>query len=572
MDKVDITVPDIGDFSEVDVIEVLVKAGDKINPEDPLVTLESDKASMDVPSTDRGEVVAVHVKAGDRVSEGTTVVTLKQEQSEEAASGDSPNRDDTEQNPSPIVEERAEMVVIGGGPGGYSAAFRASDLGKKTVLIERYSTLGGVCLNVGCIPSKTLLHAAKVINEAKEMNAFGVAFSTPDIDIDKLRKWKEKVTGQLTTGLAGLAKQRGVEVIKGEARFTSPHQLVVTTNEGDREIGFEQAIIATGSHSTKIPGFPHDDPRVIDSTDALALKTLPERLLVVGGGIIGLEMATVYHALGSEITVVELAESLIPGADPDIVKPLFRRISREYKNIYLGTEVTRINADEETLSAEFSGPKAPASAEFDCILVAVGRRPNGGQIGAELAGIEIDSHGFIAVNQQLQTPQSHIFAIGDVVGQPMLAHKATHEGKIAAEIASGLPNHFDATVIPSVAYTDPEIAWAGVTESEAKERGLDFGKGVFPWAASGRALSLGRNEGMTKILFASESGKIIGAGIVGPNAGELIAEAVLAIEMGADAEDIGLSIHPHPTLSETFALAAEAFSGVITDLYIPRRP
>lgn len=572
MNKVDIRVPDIGDFSEVEVIEVMVRVGETISPEDPLVTLESDKAAMDVPSTDQGEVVAVHVKAGDKVSKGTTLVTLGQNESNETTPSDISSGEKREQTPAPSVEERVEMVVIGGGPGGYTAAFRASDLGMKTVLIERYPTLGGVCLNVGCIPSKTLLHAAKVINEAKEMDAFGLSFSPPEIDLVKLRKWKDKVTGQLTTGLAGLAKQRGVEVVEGEARFSGPHQLRVTTKKGDQVIDFEQAIIATGSHSTQIPEFPHHHPGVIDSTGALALKTIPERLLVVGGGIIGLEMATVYHALGSEITVVELGEQLIPGADPDIVKPLFRRIKRAYKNIYLSTEVTKISAEEKVLTAEFSGPKAPASAEFDSILVAVGRRPNGHQIGAEQAGIAVNPDGSIPVNSRLQTEQPHIFAIGDVIGQPMLAHKATQEGKIAAEIASGLPGLFDATAIPSVAYTDPEVAWAGVTESEARARGLDFGKGLFPWAASGRSLSLGRNEGMTKILFDSESGKIIGAGIVGPNAGELIAEAVLAIEMGADAEDIGLSIHPHPTLSETFALAAESFSGTITDLYVPRRP
>jgi dihydrolipoamide dehydrogenase len=469
-------------------------------------------------------------------------------------------------------EVPAEVLVLGGGPGGYTAAFRAADLGKRVVLVDREPALGGVCLNVGCIPSKALLHAAKVIAETKEMSENGITFGAPAIDLDKLRAWKQGVVGRLTGGLAGLAKQRKVTTIRGYGRFTSPHQLQVELAEsGTTTVGFEQAIIAAGSEALTLPFIPASDPRVIDSTGALELGEVPRRLLVIGGGIIGLEMATVYHELGAKITIVELLDQLIPGTDKDLITPLAKRIGRQYENIYLSTKVTGVQAGAEGLAVSFDGPKAPATDTFDRILVAVGRRPNGTLIGAEQADVAVDDRGFIGVSKQMRTNVPHIFAIGDVVGQPMLAHKAMHEGKVAAEVIAGKNSFFDARAIPSVAYTDPEVAWAGVTENEARAAGVKYGKGVFPWAASGRSLTLGRSEGLTKVLFDEATGRVIGCGITGPNAGDLIAEAVLAIEMGADAADIALSIHPHPTLSETVALAAEAFEGTITDLYLPRR-
>jgi len=471
-----------------------------------------------------------------------------------------------------VENQTAEVLVLGGGPGGYTAAFRAADLGQRVVLVDREPALGGVCLNVGCIPSKALLHAAKVIAETKEMSENGITFGTPAIDLDKLRAWKEGVVRRLTGGLAGLAKQRKVTTIRGYGRFTSPHQLQVELAEGGTTtVGFEQAIIAAGSEALTLPFIPAADPRVIDSTGALELSEIPGRLLVIGGGIIGLEMATVYHELGAKITVVELLDQLIPGTDKDLISPLAKRITRAYENIYVKTKVTGVQAGPEGLTVSFDGPQAPATDTFDRILVAVGRSPNGKLIGAEQAGVAVDDRGFIAVSKQMRTNVEHIFAIGDIVGQPMLAHKAMHEGKVAAEVIAGKNSFFDARAIPSVAYTDPEVAWAGVTENEARAAGVTYGKGVFPWAASGRSLTLGRSEGLTKVLFDADSGRIIGCGITGPNAGDLIAEAVLAIEMGADAADIALSIHPHPTLSETVALAAEAFEGTITDLYLPRK-
>jgi dihydrolipoamide dehydrogenase len=471
-----------------------------------------------------------------------------------------------------VENQTAGVLVLGGGPGGYTAAFRAADLGQRVVLVDREEALGGVCLNVGCIPSKALLHAAKVIAETKEMSEHGIAFGAPAIDLDKLRAWKQGVVGRLTGGLAGLAKQRQVSTIRGYGRFTSPHQLRVELAEGGTTtVDFEQAIIAVGSQALTLPFIPASDPRVIDSTGALELSEIPGRLLVIGGGIIGLEMATVYHELGAKITVVELADQLIPGADKDLVSPLAKRIARAYENVYVKTAVTGVQAGPEGLRASFDGPKAPATDTFDRILVAVGRSPNGKLIGAEQAGVAVDDRGFIGVGKQMRTNVEHIFAIGDVVGQPMLAHKAMHEGKVAAEVSAGKNSFFDARAIPSVAYTDPEVAWAGVTENEARAAGVRYGKGVFPWAASGRSLTLGRSEGLTKVLFDEATGRVIGCGITGPNAGDLIAEVVLAIEMGADAADIALSIHPHPTLSETVALAAEAFEGTITDLYLPRR-
>jgi len=465
---------------------------------------------------------------------------------------------------------QAEVLVLGGGPGGYSAAFRAADLGKQVVLVEREPVLGGVCLNVGCIPSKALLHTALIIHEAEDMADHGVSFAQPELDLDKIRSWKESVTKTLNDGLSGLAKQRKVTVVHGNGQFASANSLLVQGETGNTVINFQQAIIAAGSQPTKIPVFPNDDPRLWDSTDALALTQIPKKLLIVGGGIIGLEMATVYHAFGSEISVVELMDQIIPGCDKDLITPLFRRIKKQYQNIWLETKVTAIEALPEGLQVSFEGKGAPITELFDAVLVAVGRRPNGKLIAAEQAGVNVDEQGFITVDKQQRTNVPHIFAIGDIVGNPMLAHKAVHEGKVAAEVIAGHKASFDALTIPSVAYTDPEIAWMGLTENQAKQQGIDYDKGSFPWAASGRSLSMGRKEGITKIISEKNTGRILGAGMVGPNAGELIAEAVLALEMGADVEDISLTIHPHPTLSETFAFAAEMITGTITDLYVKK--
>jgi dihydrolipoamide dehydrogenase len=467
---------------------------------------------------------------------------------------------------------QTEVVVLGSGPGGYTAAFRAADLGKKVILIERYDTIGGVCLNVGCIPSKALLHAAKVIDEAVIMSDHGVQFGKPKIDKDKLRDWKNGVVSKLTGGLKMLAKQRKVEILHGVGKFISDHQIEVTTKDGKKEVvQFQQAIVAPGSRSVKLPFLP-DDPRIIDSTGALELEDVTCKMLVIGGGIIGLEMATVYHALGAEISVVELMDQIIPGADSDIVMPLYKRIKSRYKNIFLKTKVTKVEAKKDGLYVTFEGENAPEKSEkFDRILCAVGRRPNGDQIDAAKAGIKVDERGFIPVDKQMRTNVPHIYAIGDVNGNPMLAHKAIPEGRVAAEVIAGLKHFFDPKCIPSVAYTDPEVAWVGLTENEAKAKGIKYGKGVFPWAASGRSLSIGRNEGITKLLIDEATHRVIGAGIVGPNAGELVAEVGLAIEMGSDVEDISLTIHPHPTLSETIAMAAEVFEGTITDLYLPKK-
>jgi dihydrolipoamide dehydrogenase len=562
----EVRLPDIGDFSDVPVIEIYVAVGDHVAVDDPLVTLESDKATMDVPATQAGVVTGINVAVGDRVSEGTVILEL--ETADRAAPAPMPTPTDTQ--PSDL---RAEVLVLGSGPGGYTAAFRAADLGKQVVLVERYPTLGGVCLNVGCIPSKALLHAAKVLAETREMSTHGLRFAAPTIDLEQLREWKDGVVARLVGGVTGLARQRKVTVVNGRGRFTSLDRLEVTSDDGEvRTIGFEQAIIACGSEAVQLPFVPYDDPRVIDSTGALELEDVPERLLVLGGGIIGLEMATVYHELGSKVTVVELLDQLIPGADKDVVAPLAKRIGGLYERILLSTKVTDVQARPDGLAVTVEGAGAPpGQLMFDKVLVSVGRRPNGRSIGAENAGVSVDERGFIPVDKQQRTNVPHIFAIGDVVGQPMLAHKATHEGKVAAEVAAGKQSYFDATVIPSVAYTDPEVAWTGLTEAEAKDAGLDYGKGVFPWAASGRSLSLGRDEGLTKLIFDQGSGRLLGCGIVGPDAGDLIAEAVLAIEMGCDAADLALSIHPHPTLSETVGLAAEVFDGTITDLIAPKR-
>lgn len=465
-----------------------------------------------------------------------------------------------------------EVVVIGSGPGGYTAAFRASDLGKKVVIVEREKTLGGVCLNVGCIPSKALLHAAKVKDEAEEMAECGIDFGKPKVDTKKLVAWKNGIVTKLTGGIKALAKVRKVEVVTGVAKFISDHAIEVTQEDGKKEtINFQQAIIAVGSEPVKLPFLP-EDPRIIDSTGALNLADVSGKMLVIGGGIIGLEMATVYHSLGSEITIVELMDQIIPGADNDVIMPLYKRIKAKYKNIYLKTKVTKVEAKKDGLYVTFEGEGAPTKPErFDRILSAVGRRPNGDKIDAAKAGVKVDERGFIAVDKQMRTNVANIFAIGDVVGNPMLAHKAMPEGRIAAEVIAGLKHYFDAKCIPSVAYTDPEVAWVGVTENEAKAKGIKYGKGVFPWAASGRALSIGRSEGLTKVIIDEATHRIIGAGIVGVNAGELIAEIALAIEMGCDVEDVALTIHPHPTLSETVALATEVFEGTITDLYMPKK-
>ena len=601
---IEVTVPDIGHFIDVPVIEVHVAAGNAVAPEDPLITLESDKATLDIPAPVAGTITAVRVAVGNPVSAGHVIADLRTGQQpvpeaaqpmpeaaqpvpeaaravpEAVAAEPRPAAAaSTAAGPDPAAGQQAgpgditaDVLVLGAGPGGYTAAFRAADLGKKVVLVDRWPALGGVCLNVGCIPSKALLHAARVIAETKEMSEHGITFGPPAIDLDELRAWKDGVVGRLTGGLAGLARQRKVTTIRGYGRFTSPHQLKVELAEGGvTTVGFEQAIIAAGSEPLTLPFIPQSDPRVVDSTGALELGGVPQRLLILGGGIIGLEMATVYHELGAKVTIAEMMDQLIPGADKDLISPLAKRVTRQYENIYLKTKVTNVEARPEGLVASFEGPKAPATDTFDRMLVSVGRSPNGKLIGAENAGITVDDRGFIGVDKQLRTSVPHIFAIGDVVGLPMLAHKAMHEGKVAAEVTAGKNSFFDARVIPSVAYTDPEVAWAGITENEARAAGVTYGKGVFPWAASGRSLTLGRSEGLTKLLFDEATGRVIGCGIVGPNAGDLIAEAALAVEMGADAADVALTIHPHPTLSETVALAAEAFEGTITDLYLPRR-
>jgi len=577
-DRFEVTVPDIGEFTDVPVIEVHVTPGDTVAAEDPLLTLESDKATMDVPSPAAGTIAEVVVSVGDTVSEGSVIAHLT---TGEAAPDRAPAAATTGAAAAapaarPASGRRgdvhAEVLVLGAGPGGYTAAFRAADLDQQVVLVDGRATLGGVCLNVGCIPSKALLHAAKVIAETREMAGHGISFGAPTIDLDGLRGWKDGVVSRLTGGLAGLARQRKVTTLTGTGRFASPRELEVTTADGAAKlVTFDQAIIAAGSEPVQLPYIPHDDPRVIDSTGALDLADVPQRLLVLGGGIIGLEMATVYAELGSAITVVELMDQLIPGADKDLVTPLTRRITKQYDAIYLKTKVTNVAAGPDGLTVSFEGAKAPATEVFDKVLVAVGRRPNGRAVGAENAGVLVDEREFIAVDKQQRTNVAHIYAIGDVVGQPMLAHKAVHEGRVAAENAAGQTAYFDATVIPSVAYTDPEVAWVGLTENQARAAGVKYGKGVFPWAASGRSLSLGRDEGLTKVLFDEATERIIGCGIVGPNAGDLIAEAALAIELGADAVDIGATIHPHPTLSETVAMAAEAFEGTITDLYLPKK-
>jgi dihydrolipoamide dehydrogenase len=586
---VEVLVPDIGNFDSVDVIEVLVKVGDVIAKEDALITLESDKASMDIPSSHSGTVKEIKVKVGDKVAKGTLILTVESEATASAtpAKTEAPAAETPKPATAPVAaastasapaitgdaDTHAEVVVLGSGPGGYTAAFRAADLGKKVVLIERYATLGGVCLNVGCIPSKALLHTAKVITEAEDTAHHGVSFGKAKIDLDQLRNWKANdVVGKLTGGLAQMAKQRDVTVIQGVGKFTGTHQIAVTSTDGKvTTVSFDNAIIAAGSQAIKFPGAPEDD-RIIDSTGALALADIPKRMLVIGGGIIGLEMGTVYDAFGSKVSVVEFADGLIQGCDRDLVRPLQKRMEKRFEKIMLSTKVSKIEARKDGIHVSFESENAPATPEvYDRVLVAIGRRPNGKNIGAESAGVAVDERGFIAVDKQMRTNVPHIFAIGDIVGQPMLAHKATHEAKVAAEVIAGHKVEFQALTIPSVAYTDPEVAWAGITEIEAKAKGIEIEKASFPWAASGRALSIARSEGSTKLIFDKNTHRVIGAGIVGTNAGELLAEAVLAIEMGADAHDLGLTIHAHPTLSETICFAAEMKEGTITDLYIKKR-
>ncbi len=595
----EVKVPDIGDFQAVDVIEILVKPGDKVEKESSLVTLESDKATMEIPSPAAGVVSRLMVKIGDKVSEGSPILLLDAAEADAPAAKSDAKRGDGADGRAP-AQARApatapappraspapagrgavpggapdiacEVVVLGSGPGGYTAAFRAADLGKQTVLVERYPTLGGVCLNVGCIPSKALLHAAKVVTEAEEMSHFGVDFGKPRFDVDKLRAWKAAVVGRLTKGLAGLAKQRKVTVVQGLGKFESPKTLLVQTADGPQRIAFDHCIIAAGSAVARIPGFPYDDPRLVDSTGALELPGIPKRMLVIGGGIIGLEMACVYDALGTKVTVVELLDGLIPGADRDLVKPLETRIRKRYEAIHLKTKVAKLEARKDGLLATFEGEQAPAPQAYDRVLLAVGRRPNGREIAAEQAGVAVNERGYIPVDGQQRTNVAHIFAIGDICGEPMLAHKATHEGKVAAEVIAGHKVAFDALTVPSVAYTDPEVAWMGLTETDAKQRGIAYEKASFPWAASARALGMGRDDGLTKLLYDPATKRILGAGMVGTNAGELVAETVLALEMGADMEDIGLTIHPHPTLSETTFFAAEVALGSITDLYVPKK-
>ena len=577
----EVKVPDIGDFDEVPVVGILVSVGDTVAVEDPLVELESDKATMEVPSPSAGVVKEIKVSMGDKVSEGSVIMVLEGAEAADAPADAAPAP--AAATPAPAAtaatgtasgpgDIHAEVVVLGSGPGGYTAAFRAADLGKNVVLIEKYPTLGGVCLNVGCIPSKALLHVAKVLTEAEDMASHGVKFAKPKIDLDALRGWKDSVVGQLTGGLEGLAKGRKVTTVRGTGKFTGPNMIEVTGDDGSKTVSFDQCIIAAGSEPVELPFIPHDDPRVLDSTGALELSDIPKRMLILGGGIIGLEMACVYDALGSKITVVEFMDQLMPGADKDMVKPLQTRIAKRYENILLKTKVTAMEAQKKGLKVTFEDDKGEVTTDtFDKVLVSVGRRPNGKLINAEAAGVAVDDRGFIAVDNQQRTGVAHIFAIGDVVGQPMLAHKAVHEGKVAAEVCAGHKRAFDALVIPSVAYTDPEVAWVGMTETEAKAKGLKVGKGVFPWAASGRALSNARSEGMTKVLFDPADDRVVGAAIVGTNAGDLIAEVALAIEMGCDATDLGHTIHPHPTLSETVNFAAEMFEGTITDLMPPKK-
>ena len=590
MSTVEVKVPDMGDFDDVEVIEVLVAAGDTVAEEDSLITVETDKATMEIPSPVSGIVQSFNISVGDKISQGALVCTVvvegdapvaaPVEDAAEVPKAEAPKEETPVEVPAAAsfsgdVDEQAEVVVLGSGPGGYTAAFRAADLGKKVILIEKEEVLGGVCLNVGCIPSKALLHIAEVVSEAPELEEAGITFTKPKIDTDKLRAHKDGVISKLTGGLQQMAKQRKVKTVNGYGKFTSANTIEVEAADGSKKtVGFENCIIAAGSSVTKLPFIPWEDERVWDSTDALELHNIPKRLLIVGGGIIGLEMATVYSALGANVTVVELGPGLIPGADKDLIRPFERALKARYENIFVNTKVTEMTPSKKGIVCKFEGDKkskAPEEDTFDNVLVAIGRSPNGKLIDADKAGVVVNDHGFIEVDNQMRTNVNNIFAIGDVVGQPMLAHKATHEAKIAAEVISGMKRFFDARVIPSVAYTDPEVAWVGKTEDQLKEEGVEYEKGAFPWAASGRALSVGATTGMTKVLYDAETHCMIGAGILGKNAGELIAEAALAIEMGATMDDVGLTIHPHPTLSETLNFATEVAEGTCTDIYMPKK-
>ncbi|QOT77791.1 dihydrolipoyl dehydrogenase [Cupriavidus basilensis] len=593
MSVIEVQVPDIGDFDAVEVIEVLVKAGDTVEQEQSLIVLESDKASMDVPSSAAGKVVEVRIKVGDKVAKGAVICTLESEAAAKPAAAPVPAPAPAQVSapvaaaaPAPVAAAHAgsaditcDMLVLGAGPGGYSAAFRSADLGMNTVLVERYSTLGGVCLNVGCIPSKALLHNAAVIDEAKALAAHGILFGEAKIDLDGLRHYKETVVGKLTGGLAGMAKARKVQVVRGIGTFLDPHHLEVQETEGDAKattgkktvIRFEKAVIAAGSQAVKLPFIP-EDPRIVDSTGALELPEVPNKMLVIGGGIIGLEMATVYSTLGASIDVVEMLDGLMQGADRDLVKVWDKMNKKRFDKVMLKTKTVGVEAKPDGIYVKFEGEQAPAEPQrYDLVLVSVGRVPNGKRIGAEKAGVAVTDRGFIDVDKQMRTNVPHIFAIGDIVGQPMLAHKAVHEAHVAAEAAHGEKAYFDVKQIPSVAYTDPEVAWAGVTEDQCKAQGIKYGKSVFPWAASGRAIANGRDEGFTKLIFDEETHRIIGGGIVGMHAGDLISEVCLAIEMGADAVDIGKTIHPHPTLGESIGMAAEIYEGVCTDVPPPRK-
>jgi dihydrolipoamide dehydrogenase len=579
MPPIEVSVPDIGDFKEVEVVEVLVKPGDRIEKEQSLVTLESDKATMEIPSSHAGVVKEVKTRIGDKVSKGSVVLLLETEEAKPApaeAKAKPSAAPTPAPSPSPAASAAAgdincDVVVIGSGPGGYAAAFRAADLGLDTVLVERYASLGGVCLNVGCIPSKALLHTAAVLDEARGLADHGIAFAEPTIDLAKLRDFKSKVVAKLTSGIAGMAKGRKVRVIQGVASFAGPRQLAVESSEGRKTIGFTSAIIAAGSQASRLPFLP-EDPRIFDSTGALELRQLPKKMLIIGGGIIGLEMGTVYSSLGARLDVVEMLDGLMAGADRDLVRVWSKMNEKRFDRVMLKTRTVSAEAKPDGIWVRFEGEAAPSEAQrYDAVLVAVGRSPNGKRIGAEKAGVSVDERGFIAVDSQMRTNVPHIFAIGDIAGQPMLAHKATHEGHVAAEAAAGQKSHFDARVIPSVAYTDPEVAWVGLTEDEAKKRGVKLGVGKYPWSALGRAIANARDEGFTKLLFDEETHRIVGAGIVGIGAGDLISELALAIEMGADATDIGKTIHPHPSLGESVGLAAEFYEGVCTDLPPPRK-
>jgi dihydrolipoamide dehydrogenase len=593
MSTVEVKVPNIGDFKDVEIIELMVKPGDTIKVDQSLVTVESDKASMEIPSTNAGVVKEVKVKVGDKVNEGSLLLTLEESANADSGAGAAaPAAPAAAPAPAPApaapaavataapipgaasysgqVDVECEMMVLGAGPGGYSAAFRAADLGMNTVLVEKYATLGGVCLNVGCIPSKALLHVAHIMDETAHMADIGVSFAKPEVDIDKLRAYKDKVIKTMTGGLAGMAKSRKVTVVQGVGKFLSPNHIEVTAADGSKKVvKFAKAIIAAGSSVVKLPFVP-EDPRIVDSTGALELRQVPKRMLVIGGGIIGLEMATVYSTLGARIDVVEMMDGLMQGADREAVKVWQKFNAQRFDNIMLKTKTVGVEALPEGIKVSFesaeAGVAAPEPQLYDLVLVAVGRSPNGKKIGAEAAGVAVSDRGFIGVDGQMRTNVPHIFAIGDLVGQPMLAHKAVHEAHVAAEAAHGEKAYFDAKVIPSVAYTDPEVAWVGLTEDEAKQKGIKVEKGHFPWAASGRAVANGRSEGFTKLLFDAETHRIIGGTIVGTNAGDMIGEIALAIEMGADGVDIGKTIHPHPTLGESIGMAAEVYKGVCTDL------